>query len=127
MLIEPTRRPALNSIWWIIVVVVVLPSVPDHHVRAGATVERARHQGERPARVRHHHLRPGGAGPALHHRRHRTIAQRRFDVAVPVGVRTRDGDEAVAWFEAPRVVAEAADLRVGWRCLEHLDALEEAA
>ena len=28
VLIEPTRRPALSSIWWIIVVVVVLPSVP---------------------------------------------------------------------------------------------------
>ena len=57
---------------------------------------------QRTARVRHDDLRPGGADPALHHRRRGTVSQRRLDVAVPVRVGSRDGDEAVSRLEAAR-------------------------
>ena len=99
----------------------------DHQLAARVAIQRAGHQRQRLASIRNHDLRPGGPHAPGDDGGHGAVAQRRLDVAVPVRVRTWNGDEAIAGFQPPRVVAKAYHLGVGRRRLEHRHTLEEAA
>jgi hypothetical protein len=72
----------------------------DDHGPGRMPKEGARDQCQGKPRIGDHHLRPAGANAPLYHGHRRTVPQRRFDVAMAVGVLTGNRDEAVAGTEA---------------------------